>query len=95
MFAGFDAGRQDVDLIRALDAAGVCVSLNSDDPTEFEGGYLTNMLILFQEASGYSKSDMTRLIRNAFDAIWLPQAEKDVYSDELRKYAVENAVEWR
>jgi len=53
------------------------------------------MLILFQDASAYSRSDMTRLMRNAFDAIWLPQAEKGAFIDELGKYAVENAVDWR
>jgi adenosine deaminase len=88
-----DPAPQDIDLIKMLDDAGVCVSLNSDDPAEFESGYLTNMLILFQEASGYSKSDMTRLMFNAFEAIWLPEAEKDAYSDKLRKYAVENGVD--
>ena len=88
-----DPEPQDIDLIKILDDAGVCVSLNSDDPAEFESGYLTNMLILFQEASGYSRSDMTRLMRNAFKAIWLPQAEKDAYTDKLRKYAVENGVD--
>jgi adenosine deaminase len=49
---------QDVDRIHKLDNAGICVSLNSDDPEEFESGYLTNMLILFQEASGYFKVDI-------------------------------------
>jgi adenosine deaminase len=90
-----DPEPQDIDRIRALDNAGVCVSLNSDDPTEFESGYLTNMLILFQQASAFSKSDMTRLMFNAFDAIWLPQADKEIFIGELRKYATQNDVDWR
>ena len=89
-----DPAPQDVDRIRKLDSAGVCVSLNSDDPEEFETGYLTNMLILFQEASNYSRADMTRLVLNAFNAIWLPDSEKDAYVAELKKYAVANGVEW-
>jgi adenosine deaminase len=89
-----DAAPQDVDLITALDKAGVCVSLNSDDPAEFESGYLTNMLVLFQEASGYSKAGMTRLVLNGFNAIWLPDTEKNTYVAELRNYAVANGVDW-
>lgn len=90
-----DPEPQDIDRIRALDDAGVCVSLNSDDPTEFESGYLTNMLILFQQASAFSKSDMTRLMFNAFDAIWLPQTDKENFIGELREYATQNDVDWR
>lgn len=90
-----DPAPQDVDRIRKLDSAGICVSLNSDDPEEFETGYLTNMLILFQEASGYSKADMTRLVLNAFNAIWLPDNEKVAYVGELKKYAIANGVDWK
>jgi len=89
-----DPAPQDVDRITTLDEAGVCVSLNSDDPTEFESGYLTNMLILFQDASGYSRADMTRLVLNAFKAIWLPDPQKDAYVAELKEYAIANGVEW-
>ena len=85
---------QGVDRIQQLDIAGICVSLNSDDPEEFESGYLTNMLILFQEASEYSRADMTRLVLNAFKAIWLSQSSKDKFIAELRTYAVENDVDW-
>ncbi len=89
-----DPAPQDVDRIRALDSAGVCVSLNTDDPEEFESGYLTNMLVLFQEASGYSRADMTRLMWNAFRAIWLPEPEKAQLVSELRDYATANGVDW-
>lgn len=89
-----DPAPQDVERIRKLDSARVCVSLNSDDPEEFETGYLTNMLILFQEASGYSRADMTRLVLNAFNASWLPESEKSAYVAELEKYATANGVDW-
>ena len=89
-----DPAPQDVDRIRKLDSAGVCVSLNSDDPEEFETGYLTNMLILFQEASNYSRADMTRLVLNAFRAIWLTDSEKGFYIARLKNYAFENGVDW-
>ena len=89
-----DPALQDVDRIMTLDRAGVCVSLNTDDPEEFETGYLTNMLILFQEASGYSEADMTRLMWNAFRAIWLTKTEKERFVSELRDYATANGVDW-
>jgi adenosine deaminase len=90
-----DPAPQDVDLITALDEAGVCVSLNSDDPAEFESGYLTNMLVLFQEESGYTKEDMTRLVLNAFNSVWLPDVEKNDLVSELKLYTVANGVDWR
>jgi adenosine deaminase len=89
-----DPAPQDVDLVTALDKAGVCVSVNSDDPAEFESGYLTNMLVLFQAASEYTKADMTRLVLNGFNAVWLPETEKNAYILELRRYAVSNGVDW-
>ena len=89
-----DPEPQDIDRIKALDSAGVCVSLNSDDPEEFESGYLSNMLVLFQEASGYSRAGMTRLVLNAFNSTWLPIGEKDVYIAKLKKYAIAHSVDW-
>lgn len=89
-----DPAPQDVDRITKLDEAGVCVSLHTDDPEEFESGYLTNMLLLFQDASNYSKADMTRLMWNAFRATWLPDTEKDRYIGQLRSYALAHGVDW-
>ena len=86
---------QDFDRIAALDELGVCVSMHTDDPEEFESGYLSNMMILFQEASGYSKAGMTRLMLNAFKALWLPNAEKEDYINQLKNYAETNGVSWQ
>ncbi len=38
---------------------------------------------------------MTRLVLNAFNAIWLPDNEKDAYVAELKKYAIANGVDWK
>ncbi len=54
----------------------------------------TTRFVLFQEASGYSKTDMTRLVWNAFRAIWLPETEQDLYVSQLREYASMNGVNW-
>ena len=90
-----DPAPQDVDRITALVTAGVCVSLNSDDPEEFESGYLGNMLLIFQQASGYSKAKMSLLVLNAFKALWVPPAEKEAYIANLRDYVTAHDVEWR
>ena len=89
-----DPAPQDVDRIMILDKAGVCVSLHTDDPEEFDTGYLNNMLILFQESSGYTKTDMTRLMLNAFKALWLLEIEKERFVSQLREYATSNGVDW-
>lgn len=89
-----DPAPQDVDRIKTLIHAGVCVSLHTDDPEEFDSGYLNNMLVLFQEASGYTKAEMTRLMWNAFRALWVPDAEKERYMAELQEYAAANGVDW-
>ena len=89
-----DPVMQDVDRITTLDKAGVLVSIHSDDPGEFETGYLTNMLVMFQDVSGYSDADMTRLVLNAFKAAWLPPDRKQTYIDDLRHYVVAHGVDW-
>jgi len=38
---------------------------------------------------------MTRLVYNAFKALWLPQSTKDDYIAKLNCYAVVNGVDWQ
>ena len=87
-----DPGPQDIDRIKTLYESGVNVTLNSDDPAQFESGYLTELLISVQKASGYSKKDMTKFIINAFEAAWLPVHEKETYINSLKTYALTNGV---
>ncbi|OQX64590.1 MAG: adenosine deaminase [Anaerolinea sp. 4484_236] len=87
-----DPGPQDVDRIKKMYELGLLVTLNTDDPAEFDTGYLTNMLIEVQEASGYSKSDMVRFMMNAFEGSWLSRSAKDVYIESLLKYAATHGV---
>jgi adenine deaminase len=82
-----DSDPQDVDRIKKLYTLGICVTLNSDDPAQFESGYLNELLISVQQASGYSKADMTRFMINAFEAAWLPREVKDNYVESVKKYA--------
>lgn len=59
----------------ALLAAGVPVTVNSDDPAYF-GGYLDANLAAITDACGLSESDLDLLSRNSFEASFLPSAEK-------------------
>lgn len=87
-----DRGPEDVDRIKQLYEAGVLVSLNTDDPAEFLSGYLTNMLLEVQAASGYEKRDLVRFIANAFESSWLPPARKASYLTSLHEFARSRGV---
>jgi adenosine deaminase len=57
---------------------GMRVTVNSDDPAYF-GGYMTENLLCVQREAGLRESDLAALMRNAFEAAWLPRATKDRY----------------
>ncbi|TQV88240.1 adenosine deaminase [Aliikangiella coralliicola] len=89
---GSDPEPQDIPRIRFLFQHGVCISLHSDDPGEFDSGYLTNLMLNFQQAGKFSKRDMVRLMLHAFKAAWLPDEEKKAYINSLKKWAAANYV---
>jgi adenine deaminase len=71
-------------LKRLLDA-GVCVTVNSDDPSYF-GGYMNENFAATQEALGLSRADIHRLARNAFIASFLDDAAKGRRLGEVDDY---------
>ncbi|ART79230.1 adenosine deaminase [Oceanisphaera avium] len=72
--------------------AGVCVTINSDDPAYF-GGYMNANYQALQEAINLSKADILRLALNGVEACWLDEAEKMVLTTEIlvhgRRFGVE------
>jgi len=84
-------GPRDVDRIMEMYERGLLVTLNSDDPGEFNSGYLTQTLMDFQGESGCSKGDLVQFMVNAFEGSWLPRSSKDAYIESLREYATANA----
>ena len=76
-------------LLQLLDA-GLCVTVNSDDPAYF-GGYLNeNFFALYQDL------DLTReqalcLVRNGFNASFLPQVEVQRHLQALDEYSAATA----
>ncbi len=58
--------------LRTLLDAGLCVTVNSDDPAYF-GGYIGDNFLQVQQALGLDASRLQTLARNAFTASFLPQ----------------------
>jgi adenine deaminase len=56
--------------LKALMDAGVCVTINSDDPAYF-GGYLNDNYIAVQEALNLTEAEIRRIANNSFEASFL------------------------
>lgn len=55
--------------------AGLCVTVNSDDPAYF-GGYLNDNYLAIRDTPGIDPSRLIRLVRNSFSASFLDDAAK-------------------
>ena len=62
--------------LKRLLQAGLCVTINSDDPAYF-GGYIGENFLRTQQALDLQLVDIHMLARNAFTASFLSEAEKD------------------
>jgi adenine deaminase len=60
--------------LRAMLDAGLCVTINSDDPAYF-GGYINDNFIQCRHALGLSADDIVTLARNSLAASFVPPAE--------------------
>jgi adenosine deaminase len=67
--------------------AGVCVTVNSDDPAYF-GGYMNSNFMATAEALQLSRDELLQLARNAFTAAFVPALQKEQWLDELQAYAL-------
>lgn len=68
--------------IKELLDAGLCVTVNSDDPAYF-GGYIIENFLAVHQQLGLDSHDVYKLCRNAFQAAFLDPAEKIKYLEEL------------
>jgi len=71
--------------LRQLMAAGLRVTVNSDDPAYF-GGYVNANYRAVQRALGLSREDLRRLAKNSFLASFLPEAEKQRHCRSVDEY---------
>lgn len=68
--------------------AGVCVTLNSDDPSYF-GGYVNDNYLACFEALHLDRVDLVKLSRNSFVAAFMPDIERAAALARLDAYAGE------
>ncbi len=69
--------------LKALLDAGLCVTLNSDDPAYF-GGYLNqNFIETFQALPALTAGDAWQLAHNSFEASFVPPAVKQAWMAQL------------
>ena len=62
--------------------AGLCVTVNSDDPAYF-GGYMNANFIAVAEALSLSREELVTLARNSFLAAFVSDAERQPWLDEV------------
>lgn len=74
-------------------AAGLCVTLNSDDPSFF-GGYINDNYLQCQQAYGWSPAQLVQLARNSLLASFLPQAERLAAVARLDAFVAKAPQQW-
>ena len=67
----------------ALLDAGLCVTVNSDDPAYFGGYVVQNYLALFEAHPQLGVAQARQLALNSFEASFVPEAQKDRWRREL------------
>jgi adenosine deaminase len=76
--------------LKKLLNAGICATINSDDPAYF-GGYVEENFIATQYALELTEEELFTLAKNSFEASFISDAEKKKYYDlieELRAISV-------
>jgi adenosine deaminase len=63
--------------------AGLCITLNSDDPAYFGGYLLTNFEAAFAALPALTAQDAWQLARNSFEASFASDAQKAAWMGEL------------
>ena len=71
--------------LKQLLEAGLCVTINSDDPAYF-GGYIAQNFQEVQAALKLTQEEIYQLARNSFEASFLTPEEKQLFLDELNAF---------
>ncbi|MGI4797350.1 MAG: adenosine deaminase [Janthinobacterium lividum] len=61
--------------IRRLHEAGLCITVNSDDPSYF-GGYMNENFAAIQQALGFSDAELWQLARNGFSSAFVAEVDR-------------------
>ena len=73
--------------LKQLMQAGLCATINSDDPAYF-GGYIGENYLRTQQAINLNDADIHALTKNAFTASFLTDADKQRYIAELDRAVI-------
>ncbi len=79
---------EDHNLKRLLDA-GLCVTVNSDDPAYF-GGYVLENYLAVQKALGLTRAELVQLASNSIAASFLPEEAKRNWLVRIERYMEAN-----
>jgi adenosine deaminase len=71
--------------------AGLCITVNSDDPAYF-GGYIGANFTAAAEALSLSREEIVTLARNGFLAAFVTEAERRPWLDEIEAVFLEGAL---
>ena len=71
--------------LKRLLRQGLCVTVNSDDPAYF-GGYVAENYLAAFRALVLSRADIVQLASNSFEASFLPEAEKEGWLAQVRRF---------
>jgi len=69
--------------LRALLDAGLCATVNSDDPAYF-GGYINDNFLQVFAATGMTSVHAWQLASNSFEASFAPEADKQAWMARLQ-----------
>ena len=69
--------------LRALLDAGLCATVNSDDPAYF-GGYINDNFLQVFAATGMTSVHAWQLASNSFEASFAPEADKRAWMARLQ-----------
>lgn len=81
---------RDHNLARML-RAGLCVTINSDDPSYF-GGYMNDNFIATADALDLSRAELLQIARNGFEAAFVSEQQKQSWYAELDAYQTAQAT---
>ncbi|MEM9450369.1 MAG: adenosine deaminase [Cyanobacteria bacterium P01_E01_bin.6] len=71
--------------LRQLLSAGLCATVNSDDPAYF-GGYVAENFAAVQSGLNLDSTDIYQLAKNSFEASFLPPEKKQALIAELDEF---------
>lgn len=82
-----ETGGVPIDVVRGMLDEGLAVTINSDDPAYMGSRYVADAIVDTAPRSRLTRAEMVRVQRNAFNAAWIPDAQRARYLAELDRFA--------